>query len=54
MREKEKKIKSADETVRITKEILDDNKEAQKSFLIASNVDKRKPEPKQKSDQSIP
>ena len=54
MREKEKKIKSVDETVRITKEILDDNKEAQKSFLIASNVDKGKPEPKQKSDQSIP
>ena len=54
MREKEKKIKSADEIVRIIKEILDYNKMAQKSFSIASNVDKGKSEPKQKSDHSIP
>ena len=40
MSEKEKK--SANETLKIIKEILDCNKNAQKFFLVASEVDKQK------------
>ena len=43
MSEREKK-KSADGTLKITKEILDYNKGAQKTFSIASKVDKGKSE----------
>ena len=46
MSEKEKRNKSADETLKIIEEILDYNKGAQKTFLIASKVDKGKSEPK--------
>ena len=45
MSEKEKN-KSANETLKIIEEILDYNKEAQKTFSIESKVDKRKSEPK--------
>ena len=41
-----KKKKSVDETLRVMKEILDYNKGAQKTFLVASKVDKGKSEPK--------
>ena len=43
--EKEKN-KSANETLKIIEEILDYNKEAQKTFSIESKVDKRNSEPK--------
>ena len=43
MSEKEKN-KSANETLKIIEEILDYNKEAQKTFSIESKVDKRKSE----------
>ena len=46
MSEKEKRNKSADETLKIIEEILDYNKGAQKTFSIASKVDKGKSEPK--------
>ena len=46
MIEKEKKNKSAVETVEIIEEILDYNKGVQKTFLFASKVDKGKSEPK--------
>ena len=49
-----KKNKNADETLEIIEKILDYNKIAQKCFHLASKVDKRKSEPKQKSDRSIP
>ena len=42
----EKKKKSADETLKIIKEILDYNEEVQKAFALASKVDKGKSEPK--------
>ena len=45
---KEKKNKSADETLKIVEEILDYNKGAQKTFAHASKVDKGKSEPKSK------
>ena len=48
MSEKEKK--SANETLKIIKEILDCNKNAQKFFLVASEVDKQKWEPKTKEN----
>ena len=48
---KEKKNKSADETLKIVEEILDYNKGAQKTFAHASKVDKGKSEPK--SEESI-
>ena len=41
-----KKKKNPDETLKIIKEILDYNKNAQKFFLLASKVDKGKSEPK--------
>ena len=46
MSEKEKKNKSADETIKVMEEIVDYNNEAQKTFHIASKVDKGKSEPK--------
>ena len=46
MSEKEKKNKSADETIKVMEEIVDYNNEAQKTFQIASKVDKGKSEPK--------
>ena len=47
MSKKEKNIyKNADETLKIIEEILADNKKPQKSFQLASKVDKGKPEPK--------
>ena len=45
MSEKEKK--NADETQRGIEEILDYNKGAQKTFSIASKVDKGKPKPEE-------
>ena len=45
MSEKEKKNKNADETLKI-KKILDYNKNAQRFFSLASEVDKGKSEPK--------
>ena len=44
MSEREKK--SADETLKIIEEILDYNKRTQRTFLLASEVDKGKSEPK--------
>ena len=41
-----KEKKSADETLKIIKEILDYNEEVQKAFALASKVDKGKSEPK--------
>ena len=41
-----KKHKNADETLKIIKKILYDNKDAQKSFQLASKVDKGKSKPK--------
>ena len=49
--QKRKKNKSADGTLKITEEILDYNKGAQKTFTHASKVDKEKSEPK--SEESI-
>ena len=46
MIKKEKKNKSAVETVEIIEEILDYNKGTQKTFLFASKVDEGKSEPK--------
>ena len=46
MREKEKKDKNVDETLKIIKKILDYNKDAHKFFQLASTVDKRKSKPK--------
>ena len=46
MSEKEKAKKSADETLKIIEEILDFDKNAQKCFSAASDVDKRKSEGK--------
>ena len=47
MSKKEKNIyKNADETLKIIEEILADNKKPQKSFQLASKVDKGKAEPK--------
>ena len=46
MSKKEQKNKSADETLRIIEEIFHYNKKAQKTFSIASKVDKGKSEPK--------
>ena len=46
MSEKEKNNKSADETIKVMEEIVDYNNEAQKTFPIASKVDKGKSEPK--------
>ena len=46
MSEKEKKDKNMDETLNIIKKILDYNKDAHKSFQLASTVDKRKSKPK--------
>ena len=46
MSKKEKKNKSADETLKIIEEILDYNKMAEKTFARASKVDKGKPESK--------
>ena len=43
---KTEKKKNPDETLKIIKEILDYNKNAQKFFLLASKVDKGKSEPK--------
>ena len=45
MSEKEKKNKSANETLKITEEIFDYNKNAQRFFSFASEVDKGKSEP---------
>ena len=42
MSEKENKIKNADKTLEIIKRITDYNKDAQKSFQLASKVDKGK------------
>ena len=39
---KQKKKKNADETLEIIKEIFNYNKNAQKSFQLASKVDRRK------------
>ena len=50
----EKKHKNANETLNIIKKILDYIKDAQKIFHLVSKVGKRKSEPKQKSDRSIP
>ena len=50
----EKKNKNANETLNIIKKILDYIKDAQKIFHLVSKVGKRKSEPKQKSDRSIP
>ena len=44
--QKRKKNKSANETLRIIKEILDYNKNAQRFFPVLSEVDKEKSEPK--------
>ena len=44
--QKRKKKKSADGTLKITEEILDYNKGAQKTFAHASKVHKEKSEPK--------
>ena len=41
-----KNNKNAHDTLKIIEEILDYNKNAQKNFLLASNVDKGKSEPK--------
>ena len=46
MSKKEQKSKSADETLRIIEEIFDYNKKVQKTFSIASKVDKGKSETK--------
>ena len=46
MSKKEKKNKSADETLKVIEEILDYNKMAEKTFARASKVDKGKPESK--------
>ena len=46
MREKEKKDKNVDETLKIIKKILDYNKDAYKFFQLESKVDKRKSMPK--------
>ena len=46
MSETEKKRKNVDETLKIIKEILDCNKNVQIFFLVASEVDKEKSEPK--------
>ena len=51
MREKEKKDKNVDETLKIIKKILDYNKDAYKFFQLASKVDKRKS--KTKFEESI-
>ena len=45
MNEKEKKNKNLDETLKIIKEILDYNENAQRFFPLASEVDKGKSEP---------
>ena len=45
MSEKEKKNKSANETLKIIEEIFDYNKNAQRFFSFASEVDKGKSEP---------
>ena len=44
--QKRKKNKSANETLKIIKEILDYNKNAQRFFPVLSEVDKEKSEPK--------
>ena len=51
MREKEKKDKNVDETLKIIKKILDYNKDAYRFFQLASKVDKRKS--KTKFEESI-
>ena len=43
---KKKKYKNADETLNIIKKILDYNKDIQKNFQLASEVDKGKSKPK--------
>ena len=48
MSEKEKKRKNVNETIEIIEKILDDNKNDQRFFSVASEVDKGKPEPKPK------
>ena len=45
MNEKEQKNKNLDETLKIIKEILDYNENAQRFFPLASEVDKGKSEP---------
>ena len=46
--------KSADETLKIIEEILDSNKRAQRTFLLASEVDKGKSELKVDKGKSEP
>ena len=46
MKKKKYIYKNADETLKIIEKILADNKNPQKSFQLASKVDKGKPEPK--------
>ena len=48
MSEKEKKRKNVNETIEIIEKILDYNKNDQRFFLVASEVDKGKLEPKPK------
>ena len=46
MSQKEKKNKSANETLKIIEESRDNNNSAQKNFLVVSRVDKEKLKPK--------
>ena len=46
MCEKEKKRKNVNETIEIIEKILDDNKNDQRFFSVASEFDKGKPKPK--------
>ena len=46
MSQKEKKNKSANETLKIIEESRDNNNRAQKNFLVVSRVDKEKLKPK--------
>ena len=43
---KQKKNKNTDETLNISKKIIDYNKDTQKNFQLASNIDKGKSKPK--------
>ena len=52
--QKRKKNKSANETLKIIKEILDYNKNAQRFFSVASEVDKGKLEPRDDKGKSEP
>ena len=52
--QKRKKNKSANETLKIIKEILDYNKNAQRFFSVASEVDKGKSEPRDDKGKSEP